>query len=83
MIDPLATSDPAHVAYHARNRAAGRPPGLARMRVGYRGELDEWQELWMPTPAEFEVSTHGTGWQLAASMADGNSYVYELTAVAR
>jgi hypothetical protein len=40
MIDPLATSDPAHLAYHARNRAAGRPPGLARMQ-GLR--VIEWR----------------------------------------
>ena len=76
MIDPLATSDPAHLAYHARNRAAGRPPGLARMRVGYRGELGEWQELWMPTPAEFETAIEAAGWRIASAKADGSSYKY-------
>jgi SAM-dependent methyltransferase len=76
LIDPLATSDPEHLGYHARNRAAGRPPGLARMRVGYRGEYGDWQELWMPTPVEFEAATREAGWRVAASVSAGNSYVY-------
>jgi SAM-dependent methyltransferase len=79
MIDPLATSDPEHLAYHARNRAAGRPPGLTRMRVGYRGHLGDWQELWMPTPAEFAVAAQAAGWRVAASIPDGNSILYAAT----
>ena len=77
MIDPLATSDPEHFAYHERNRAAGRPPGLARMRVGYRGELGDWQDLWMPTPAEFTDAAGEAGWRITRSIVDGNSYLYE------
>ena len=76
MIDPLATVDPAHLAYHTRNRDAGRPVGLARMRVGYRSQLGDWQELWMPTPAELDVAARVAGWGVVASLADGNSYVY-------
>jgi hypothetical protein len=68
---------PAHLAYHARNRAAGRPPGLARMRIGYRGELGGWQELWMPTPAELTNAAGVAAWDVTSCTADGNNYVYE------
>ena len=44
--DPLSTTDPDHLPYHARNRAIGRPVGLVRSRLSYRGEVGPWWDLW-------------------------------------
>jgi SAM-dependent methyltransferase len=78
MIDPLATDDPDHLAYHARNRAAGRPPGLARARLEYRGALGDWWELWMPTEPELHAAAWAARWTVSRVVPEGNSRLYEL-----
>lgn len=79
LLDPLATTDPAHLAYHARNRAAGRPPGLARARIEYRGSLGEWWELWLPTPDELTAAATAAGFAILEAVPEGNSVVYQLS----
>jgi len=81
MIDPLATEDPAHLAYHERNRQAGRPPGLARAYLEYRGVTGDWWELWMPTPQELRAIALATGWTVARAVPEGISVLYELEQV--
>jgi hypothetical protein len=78
MLDALHTTDPAHLAYHARNRAAGRPPGLTRARLEYRGEMGDWWNLWMPTEAELRVAARSAGWAVRQVIPEGSSRVYEL-----
>ena len=78
LIDPLATVDPAHLAYHERNRAAGRPPGLTRLRLEYRGMTGDWWELWMPTDAEMHAGATAAGWRVTKAVPEGNSRLYEL-----
>ena len=80
LIDPLATTDPAHLAYHDRNRAAGRPPGLTRLRLEYRDMASEWWELWMPTEPELRAGAASTGWQIVSAVPEGNSRLYVLAA---
>ena len=80
LIDPLATTDPAHLAYHDRNRAAGRPPGLTRLRLEYRGMTSEWWELWMPTEPELRTGAASAGWQIVSAVPEGNSRLYVLIA---
>jgi hypothetical protein len=45
--DPYATDLPEHVEYHARNRARGRMPGQARIRVRYKKYVTPWFDLLM------------------------------------
>jgi SAM-dependent methyltransferase len=73
MIDPLATSDPSHLAYHERNRAAGRPPGLTRTRLEYRGETGDWWELWMPTLQELTSAAAAADWTVTRVVSEGSS----------
>lgn len=80
--DPLATSDPEHLEYHARNRAAGRPPGLVRSRLRYRGEVGEWWELWMPTEPEVQRVARDSGWAVRCRHSEGSSRLYEFTVAA-
>ncbi|MFW9769260.1 MAG: methyltransferase domain-containing protein, partial [Candidatus Thorarchaeota archaeon] len=35
-LDPFKTDDEMHLAYHEKNRAEGKPPGLLRLRNKYR-----------------------------------------------
>ena len=80
--DPLSTTDPDHLAYHARNRALGRPPGLTRTRLSYRGELGPWWELWMPTESELGKAAGASGWATRCLSSEGSARLYELTALA-
>lgn len=79
MRDPLSTTDPEHLAYHARNRAAGRPVGMVRARIEYRGEIGEWWDLWMPTEAELRRAAAEAGWTMFALHAEGTNRLYEFT----
>jgi len=44
-IDPEETDNESHLAYHAKNRAQGNPPGQVRLRNKYQGEVDDWWYL--------------------------------------
>jgi len=70
-IDPFATEDPRHLAYHERNCERGRPPGLLSVRVRYREEVTDWLNLWLLTRDEVEAIGSTTGWRLAHEEADG------------
>ena len=47
-IDPYQTSEPGHLAYHERNRRAGRMPGQVTIRLRYQRLASAWFGLlWM------------------------------------
>lgn len=74
--DPLKTDNPAHLAYHERNRKRGRPPGLVRIRVGFRGEYDDWFELLMVGEEELIDMLEPTGWRLERIYrSEGANYI--------
>jgi SAM-dependent methyltransferase len=73
MLDPLDTTEPRHLAYHRRNLASGRPPGLARIRLRYRGLTSAWANLWMPTRDEIRSAVAGTGWAIVEEESVGPS----------
>ena len=78
LLDPLSTSDPKHLAYHDRNRAAGRPPGLTRVRLEYRGDIGDWWDLWMPTESELRGAAEAAGWVVRHAVPDGASRLWVL-----
>ena len=53
-----------HLPYVKRNIARGRPPGLIRLRVRYRGRVGDWFELLLISPDDLIALAHGTGWEL-------------------
>lgn len=83
VIDPLTTSDPGHLAYHASNRRAGRAQGLTRLRMEYRGETSDWWELWMPTGPELEAAAEAAGWTVTRAEPEGISVLYEIISGSR
>ncbi|MBI5482482.1 MAG: methyltransferase domain-containing protein [Deltaproteobacteria bacterium] len=60
-VDVTRNADPIHVAYHERNRAAGRPPGMVRLSLGYDGEQGEWFDWLHLSPAELHTVAAGEG----------------------
>ena len=63
-MDPLATTDPIHLAYHERNRARGREPGQATLRVRYRRTATDWFDYWYLTPDELASVATVAGWSV-------------------
>jgi len=63
--DPYQTEKPEHLVYHERNRKAGRPPGLIRIRIEYQEKIGDWFDLLMVSPCELKELLIGTGWMIA------------------
>lgn len=76
--DPLTTTDPDHLTYHARNRERGVPAGLVRLRLSYRGQTGPWWELWMPTESELLPAAREAGWSARCLSHEGANRLYEL-----
>lgn len=73
-VDPYGTTDPAHLAYHERNRARGRMSGQLRLRVRYRDLVGPWFDYLIVSPAEMEELVEGTGWRIGRFVQDDGSY---------
>ena len=82
-MDPYATTNPVHVAYHARNRARGRMGGQIRMRVRHRRLATEWFDYLFATPDELRDLLRGTPWRVEhlEPQANGNGYAAQLRLV--
>jgi len=63
-INATNTENTAHLAYHAMNRARGKPAGLVRLRVNFEDEKGEWFDLLFLELHEIELIVEGTGWEL-------------------
>lgn len=68
-VDPYDTDDPAHLAYHARNRERGRLGGQVRIRVRYRAHVGRWFDYLLLPPEELRELVDGTGWVLSEVIA--------------
>lgn len=64
VLDPYATDDPDHLAYHERNRQRGRLPGQARIRIRRRHYTTPWFDYLFVSQPELENLVDGTGWSL-------------------
>lgn len=78
-VDPYATSDPVHLAYHQRNRGRNRMAGQLRLRVRYRDLVDPWSDYLLVSPSEMESLVEGTGWQIERVVPGDPFYVAVLT----
>jgi 2-polyprenyl-3-methyl-5-hydroxy-6-metoxy-1,4-benzoquinol methylase len=68
--DVRYTDEPEHLAYHARNRAQGKPPGQVRIRVRYKRYVTPWIDLLMVSKEELQRVVDGTGWALGKTIDD-------------
>jgi SAM-dependent methyltransferase len=60
--DPYDTSNPAHLAYHVRNRARGRMSGQIRLRVRYKHHATPWFDYLLVSKKEMEHIVDGSDW---------------------
>jgi hypothetical protein len=66
--DVRETDVPEHLAYHARNRAAGRLPGQVRIRMRFKRYVTPWLDLLMVSEDEMRRIVDGTGWRLSETI---------------
>jgi SAM-dependent methyltransferase len=79
-VDVTRTTDPAHLAYHERNRTAGRPPGMVRLSLGYDDEQSEWFDWLHLSPAELRAVAAGAGLRVELLHEDpGGAYAAAVT----
>jgi SAM-dependent methyltransferase len=74
--DVLKTTNPAHLAYHRRNRRRGRLPGQIRFRVRYRHFCTPYISYLMVNQREMRRIVAGTGWRIERILPSrGSGYV--------
>jgi SAM-dependent methyltransferase len=72
--DPYMTDEPAHLAYHERNRQRNRMPGQVRLRVRYRDLVGPWFDYLLVSPSEMEELVDGTRWRVDRFIRDAGPY---------
>lgn len=71
----IDTEEKHHLDYHSRNRAQGKPPGLVKLRMRYKGGVTDWWNLLMSTPDEMGELAERANWKLERTISKGNLYV--------
>jgi SAM-dependent methyltransferase len=62
--DPYKTDNPAHLAYHKRNREKGRMGGQLKLRIRHKQYRGRWFEYLLASKKEVEGILEGTGWEI-------------------
>lgn len=65
-----STEDPAHLAYHERNRQRGRMAGQIRLRVRFQQYKSAWFDYLIVSPEEMTTIVEGTGWKISEFLGD-------------
>jgi SAM-dependent methyltransferase len=74
-VNPYKTDDPAHLAYHERNRQRGRMSGQLRIRIRHHEYETPWFDYLLASPEEMAELAEGTGWELRRVVDEGE-HVY-------
>ena len=74
MLDPYSTTDPRHLAYHERNKAAGRLAGEVVLRIRYQDVTTPWFDLLWVSEAELRSLLEPLGWVVAKSWSQPPFY---------
>lgn len=78
-IDPYASTDPVHLAYHQRNRDSGRRAGQLRIRVRFQNLATEWFDYWFLTVDELARVVGPTPWTLTDVTRSRTGYLARLS----
>jgi SAM-dependent methyltransferase len=68
--DVEATKNPFHLAYHERNRTAGRPIGQVTIRFRFSGYIGSWFDLWLPTKRQFLEAIKEAQWRVEKDLEE-------------
>jgi SAM-dependent methyltransferase len=74
-LDPYGTDNPAHLAYHERNRRRGRMGGQIKIRVRFQDVATPWFDYMFLSEPELREILDGTGWQLLRMLEGDRTYV--------
>ena len=74
-VNPYATDNPAHLAYHEQNRRRGRMAGQLRIRIRHHEYATPWFDYLLASPEEMAELAEAGGWRLAQVIDEGE-YVY-------
>jgi hypothetical protein len=67
-MDPYRTDNPAHLAYHRRNRRRGRLGGQIHMRLRFKGLCTPWFDYLFVSRKELAQLLRGSGWRLVKTI---------------
>lgn len=71
--DPLETDNPEHLAYHDMNKAKGDPPGLVKIRIGFKGDFGEYFHLLMLGEDDLARVVEEEGWKIGKIYSSGSA----------
>lgn len=77
-IDPHATSNAAHLAYHDRNRQQGRLPGQVRMRIRHGMLATTWFDYLFVSEPELRALLDNSPWRPSSFHHDAANYTVVL-----
>jgi SAM-dependent methyltransferase len=80
-LDPYRSGDHEHLAYHDRNRSAGRMPGQVRIRIRHRSKSTPWMEYLFLSPDELQSLSVKTSWRIVDQTRSGLLYGVRMTRV--
>lgn len=72
--NPYKTNNPSHISYHMRNRKVGKPAGLVKIRVKYKGENGDWFYQLLFSPTELRALIKNTGWSILSTVEEDAIY---------
>jgi SAM-dependent methyltransferase len=67
-LDPYKTDNPAHLAYHKKNKKKGRMGGQVRIRVRHKNYIGKWFDYLFVSKEEMNEIVKGTGWAVSEFM---------------
>ena len=67
-LDPYKTDNPAHLAYHKKNKKKGRMGGQVRIRVRHKNYIGKWFDYLFVSKEEMNEILQGTGWAVKQFM---------------
>ena len=79
LVDVYKTDDPTHLAYHQRNRDAGRMSGELRIRAICGDAVGPWTGLLLLSKDELISLLEGTVWAATEFLGDGPGYSAVIT----
>lgn len=74
-VDPFATEDPLHLAYHERNKKRGRHPGQTRLRARWSDLATTWFDYLFVPVEELEEMAEPVGWDLVEYQPGARPYL--------
>lgn len=74
--NPYRTTKPEHLAYHQKNRIAGKPAGLLKLRIEYESEKGDWFGLLIVSLNELKTLIENTGWKIHRITRERNDGMY-------